>query len=207
MADRPTLKETRRAACREALVGAAQFLMAEVGFEGTTIEAIAHRAGVAKGTFYLHFSGKDEILRTLFDDQTEKLLRGSEHIAERHAPARDQLIAIAELLLVFHQKSSHAWMSLLFDKGVDRRQVVAHFREKRQRMLMILRDVINAGITSGQIVPEDPDRMASLFLGCVQGMVNRCLDGPDGMDCPSEAKWLVDRLFHGVAAHRPGGGR
>jgi AcrR family transcriptional regulator len=47
---------------RERLQGAALELFAERGYEGTTIEEIAARAGLTKRTFFRHFADKREVL-------------------------------------------------------------------------------------------------------------------------------------------------
>jgi AcrR family transcriptional regulator len=52
---------------RDDLMNAAQHLFVEHGVGPTTIEQITSTANVAKGTFYLYFSSKDEILAALGD--------------------------------------------------------------------------------------------------------------------------------------------
>lgn len=51
----------RKAAHRAAILDAAEILLAQCG-EGASIEAIADRAGLAKGTVYNHFADKDALL-------------------------------------------------------------------------------------------------------------------------------------------------
>lgn len=46
----------------EAILQATLDLLAEVGLEGTTIRAIAERAGVARATIYLRWSGRDALI-------------------------------------------------------------------------------------------------------------------------------------------------
>lgn len=57
----PTRREKRLKATREQILAAAAALIAARGFEATTVEDIAERADVAKGTLYYHFSSKEEI--------------------------------------------------------------------------------------------------------------------------------------------------
>jgi AcrR family transcriptional regulator len=52
---------------REDLLNAAQKLFLDHGVAPTTIEQIANAAQVAKGTFYLYFKAKDDIVRALGD--------------------------------------------------------------------------------------------------------------------------------------------
>ncbi|OIV36405.1 TetR family transcriptional regulator [Mangrovactinospora gilvigrisea] len=55
----------RRAATRQRLYEAAVTLIAEQGFSATTVDEIAERAGVAKGTVYYNFGSKNELFEQL----------------------------------------------------------------------------------------------------------------------------------------------
>jgi len=50
---------------REKLIRAAVELFAKKGFEKTTVDEIVAKAGVAKGTFYLYFKSKDDLIKEL----------------------------------------------------------------------------------------------------------------------------------------------
>jgi len=50
---------------RERLVSAAMELFAKKGFDKTTVDEIVARAGVAKGTFYLYFKTKEELIKEI----------------------------------------------------------------------------------------------------------------------------------------------
>ena len=63
----PPPKQARSRQKRDALLQSALALFAERGYEETTIEEIAHRAGVAVGGFYQHFASKRQILLVLMD--------------------------------------------------------------------------------------------------------------------------------------------
>lgn len=54
-------REQKKAEVREALVEAADALFVEHGFEGTTVDQIAERAGVSRRTFFRYFSSKEAI--------------------------------------------------------------------------------------------------------------------------------------------------
>ncbi|HEU4321706.1 MAG TPA: TetR/AcrR family transcriptional regulator [Roseiflexaceae bacterium] len=63
----PAPRQERSRRKRDALLQAAQELFAERGYEETSIEAIAHRAGAAVGGFYQHFASKRQILLVLME--------------------------------------------------------------------------------------------------------------------------------------------
>jgi AcrR family transcriptional regulator len=53
---------------RRQLLTAAQKLFARKGYRGTTIDEIAHKAGLTKGAFYYHFHGKQDVLMELVNE-------------------------------------------------------------------------------------------------------------------------------------------
>lgn len=63
-------RETRRR-----LFAAASALFAQQGYHETTIDQIVRQAGVAKGTFFLHFATKEAVVTELVGHQTRAALR------------------------------------------------------------------------------------------------------------------------------------
>jgi AcrR family transcriptional regulator len=59
---------------REQLLDVARALFAEKGFEATSIEEIANRAGVSKPIVYEHFGGKEGIYAVVVDREMQALM-------------------------------------------------------------------------------------------------------------------------------------
>src|SRR6201991_1502436 len=59
---------------REQLLDVGRTLFAERGFEATSIEEIAARAGVSKPVVYEHFGGKEGLYAVVVDREMEHLL-------------------------------------------------------------------------------------------------------------------------------------
>lgn len=75
------MARTKPAAVRRVdLLDAAEALVVRVGADGFTVEDVVNGAGVAKGTFYLHFSSKADLLEAL-------RLRYAERFAARQREA------------------------------------------------------------------------------------------------------------------------
>ncbi len=68
-----TSQSERRAATIAAITRAAQELFTAHGFEATSIDDIAARAGVAKGAVYHHFQSKEQIFSRVFEQMTAAL--------------------------------------------------------------------------------------------------------------------------------------
>lgn len=66
---------------REAILWAAVELMTEKGFDKTSISQIVNLAGVGKGTFYLYFQSKSELVLGIAKFIVDDLLRNAEAMA------------------------------------------------------------------------------------------------------------------------------
>jgi AcrR family transcriptional regulator len=87
----------KTAARREAILGAALDEFTERGFALTRMEDVARRAGVGKGTIYLHFSDKEALFRELVVTMLGPLVARLEHLPAHEAPARETLERIFAL--------------------------------------------------------------------------------------------------------------
>ncbi|WP_202238578.1 TetR/AcrR family transcriptional regulator [Actinacidiphila reveromycinica] len=59
---------------REQLLAVGRVLFAERGYEGTSVEEIAHQAGVSKPVVYEHFGGKEGLYAVVVDREMRRLL-------------------------------------------------------------------------------------------------------------------------------------
>ncbi|MBC7221122.1 TetR/AcrR family transcriptional regulator [Candidatus Bipolaricaulota bacterium] len=77
------LTQAEREAIRARLLRAGRELFARYGLRKTTVEELAHAAGIAKGTFYLFFASKEalyaELLLQELPDLVQRLLERSFH--------------------------------------------------------------------------------------------------------------------------------
>jgi len=72
---KPSQRQRRRAkATRLKLLNAARDMFAEKGFDSTTIDDITERADVGKGTFYYHFTDKQDLIGELIKRMMDELM-------------------------------------------------------------------------------------------------------------------------------------
>ncbi len=90
-----------RGSTRDAIVDAALELFRERGFEGTTMRAVAERAGVSVGNAYYYFSSKDELVQGFYDQL----------VAEHRALALPQLAGRTDLAERL-RTTLHAWITV-----------------------------------------------------------------------------------------------
>ena len=91
---------------RTALLDSAYELFTTMGFTKTTIRDIAHKAGVAKGTFYLYFKDKTDIRNALIRSKASQVLqmacKSMVHLEERQnseMDVADKLVYIIDYIV------------------------------------------------------------------------------------------------------------
>ena len=107
--------EQKKAAKRKRLLDAAYTLFQEKGAANTTINDIAKEAKVAKGTFYLYFRDKTEILDALVMQICHKVFRSAcIHLAqEDSACLADRVVSLVDYILEYFLRRNFTWRPVL----------------------------------------------------------------------------------------------
>jgi AcrR family transcriptional regulator len=92
-------RQTRAAARRDAILAAALEEFSANGFAATRLDDVARRAGVAKGTIYLHFEDKEALFQELIRSMLSPLVGNVEAIQARDVPFRVVVEHIFELFV------------------------------------------------------------------------------------------------------------
>lgn len=166
-----------RHAKTSAILRAAAQVFAEQGYQAATMEAIAERAGIGKGTVYEYFRNKQELFFAVFEDyiaSMEQLAAGSVKLPSATAAAHIRqvihtvLAASAEgrdlFPLVFEFWSASA--------SPDRQARVATlFRDTYARFRTLIADEIRKGQQAGEFErTTDASRLAAVLVGALDGL-------------------------------------
>jgi AcrR family transcriptional regulator len=102
---------------RQQLLDVGRTLFAERGFEATSIEEIASRAGVSKPVVYEHFGGKEGLYAVVVDREMQRLLdRFTESLSSGHP--RELLEQAALMFLSYIEDETDGFRILVRDSPV-----------------------------------------------------------------------------------------
>lgn len=104
---------------REQLLDIGRHLFAERGFEGTSVEEIAARAGVSKPVVYEHFGGKEGLYAVVIDREIQNLLEAMTKSLTVDAPPRKILEIAAVTLLDYIESSTDGFRILVRDSPIS----------------------------------------------------------------------------------------
>lgn len=93
-----TLKEKQRQERENLILQTAEEVLEEKGYYETSMDEIATRVGIAKGTIYTHFPSKEELVATIFARDMQKFLQGFNAILETELTPRARLENIMSYL-------------------------------------------------------------------------------------------------------------
>ncbi|KKD05007.1 TetR/AcrR family transcriptional regulator [Streptomyces sp. WM6386] len=163
---------TRREATRQKLYEAAVTLIAEQGFSATTVDEIAERAGVAKGTVYYNFASKsvlfEELLRHGVGLLTAFLREAAERTAQDGGSKTDALDAMIRAGLVFIDRYPAFTQLYVAELWRTNRAWQSTLLVVRQQAVAVVEDVLREGIANGEFHEAiDVSLTASALVGMV----------------------------------------
>lgn len=103
---------------REQLLQVARALFAEKGFDGASVEEIAHRASVSKPVVYEHFGGKEGVYAVVVDREMQALLSRITAALAQDAHPRVLLERAARALLDYVDSSADGFRIMVRDSPV-----------------------------------------------------------------------------------------
>jgi AcrR family transcriptional regulator len=166
------MTSARRQATRRKLFDAAVGLIAEQGFSATTVDEIAERAGVAKGTVYYNFASKNELFEELLRYGvgllTESLQRASQGAAEHGGTRVDALDAMIRACLDFIVAYPSFTQLYVAELWRTNRAWQDTLMTVRQDAVAVVEKVLGEAVAAGEVSDEiDVPLTASALFGMV----------------------------------------
>ncbi|AZQ71192.1 MULTISPECIES: TetR/AcrR family transcriptional regulator [Streptomyces] len=163
---------TRRQNTRRKLFEAAVTLIAEQGFSSTTVDEIAERAGVAKGTVYYNFASKtvlfEELLRHGIELLTDSLQAAADETAERGGSRVDALDAMIRAGLDFITRYPSLTQLYVAELWRTNRAWQSTLMQVRQKAIAVIEAVLTEAVATGELSTElDIPLTASALFGMV----------------------------------------
>ncbi|WP_433826894.1 TetR/AcrR family transcriptional regulator [Actinoplanes sp. CA-015351] len=156
-------RSRRRVDSRQRLFEAAVELIAEQGFSATTVDDIALRAGVAKGTVYYNFKSKNELFEELLRHGVG-LLTEEFRTAVAGLPARDAVRALVHAQLDYIRRYRAFAQLLLSEMWRTNREWQQTLILLREQVIGVIAETVQSGVDSGDLPAELDVRVASAAL-------------------------------------------
>jgi AcrR family transcriptional regulator len=201
-AERPGLRERNKEKKLERIVRAGRALFVKKGFEATTTRAIAARAGVAAGTFFLYFREKRDLLFHLFREDISAVQEEAFASLSAGAGLVDQLSHVFGRFYTYYGRDprlSRIFLKeLLFLEGGERDHVMALTLSYVARVAGLVAGAIEAGEISPSVEPmQVATHAVALYLFGLIAWMNGAIPTPELIRPQVEAQ--LELMMQGIA--------
>ena len=156
---------------REEIAAAAIQLFSSRGYAQTTLSEIARAAGLDQSSIYYWFSGKDDILRHLVEENRSSLLVATgigsfpdDKPAQLFTVLHEDVMMLCQLPFDFYVLEEAAK-----SQPDNFREFLDDYRDLRRRIANIIKE----GIFDGSFIPCDAEAEAGLMLAMNEGAQHR----------------------------------
>jgi AcrR family transcriptional regulator len=196
---------TTKDGVRDGILDATERLLARFGYRKMTVEDIAREVGVGKGTIYLHFSSKEEIVLSHVDRIVERVKEQLWEIArsKNTAATRIQQMLLARVLIRFdsiqHYTQSLDDLLAALRPGLLARRAI-YFDEEAQ----IFAQVLNEGRQHNELQFDDALTIAYAMLHATNSLLPYSLSTNElgeREEVKERAMVIAELLLHGLVSH------
>jgi AcrR family transcriptional regulator len=204
IADGPrSLKDRQREERERLILDAAEELLAEKGYHEMSIDEIAARVGVSKGTVYLHFSSKEELVLAQLERGMRRFVQGADVVLASTASPREKLVSLMELIYsqAFQERSQ--FFASIYESPELRNRLMEkkhEFHEQWDSLTQRVSQVFDEGKALGDFDSSIPTAvMASVFWGLLTPRTYERLR--EQMSIEEMVSHLSRFFFKGLAAN------
>ena len=186
-----TTQHLNAAARQEQILDAARRLFLTKGYEATTVEDVLTAVGIAKGTLYHHFPGKEAILDAIVLRTVDAIVQRAQAAADGPQPATTRFLAVVGAARAPQEDIELAQQ--IRATGNLRLHVLA-MTETWTRLVPILTRLVEEGAAAGELSTTDPRGSVEVILSAGLTMLDGGLFPSVDDDDTSERR--QDALMH-----------
>jgi AcrR family transcriptional regulator len=189
----------KSAARREAILTAALDEFSSQGFAAARMDDVARRAGVGKGTIYLHFQDKEALFQDLVRTMLVPLVAGLEAARPGDQPVRQLIESFIELFVreVYNTRRRNV-LRLVLTEG-QRFPTLAEFyyREVVERAMAAMRALLQRAVARGELKDDTLIKFPQLIVapGIVAVMWSGLFDRFAPLDVTAMMHAHLDLIF------------
>ncbi|HEU5163155.1 MAG TPA: TetR/AcrR family transcriptional regulator [Thermoanaerobaculia bacterium] len=185
---------------RERILRAAVDVFARTGYFNAKVSEIARAAGVADGTIYLYFEGKEDLLITIFREQSRAFLAGLREELGRLERPEEKIRAIVR----YHLETMGADRALAVVLQVELRQslkfisLISH--EELREYIEAIRQVVEEGVRA-RVFREVPHRqmIANAIFGMLDELMTTWILSEKDYAPKDHAETIAEFVLRGLA--------
>jgi AcrR family transcriptional regulator len=179
---------------RDQLLTAAAELFSERGYHGTSMQHLAERLGILRGSLYAHISSKEDLLFEIVDRGADRFITRMEEVVASDDPPSEKLrqaLSAHIATVAEHMEASTVFLNDWRFLSEERRDLI---QAKRDLYESLVQEIIEEGVEWG-VFDEDLDaRHATVFVLSTANWVYQWYR-PDGPLSPNDIASMFSEMI------------
>ncbi|HPU98849.1 MAG TPA: TetR/AcrR family transcriptional regulator [Candidatus Hydrogenedentes bacterium] len=189
---------------RNRIFAAALEIFSEQGFHNATMDQVAERAGVAKGTVYRYFSSKEELLRELFREAARELAEQFRTSFGGDGNLPEMVETFITAWLQFIERNPTLYRILQTEGAYLGGEGGAVFYEELIEAFPMAKERLAALNRSGALKTMNFHTLAFGILGFMDGVARKWYRSGMSYSLRDELPIILETLFNGIVQEGPG---
>ena len=190
------VREILEAACR---------VVSQYGFQGATVDRVAEEAKIAKGTIYLYFHKKDDLLKAAVEQGMESFANQVRAEVEEVTTPLEKIVRLVEASLELSDTKRDFFKTLLLERNFlaasPHHPEASHMLDLYLDYIRLIEETIQEGVNAGVLRQHNTEASAFALNECIRGCFQQRALGLTARTAVEDAEILLDLLMHGVLNH------
>lgn len=182
------------------ILQAAREVFAQYGFDSARIDDIAHASGLSKGTLYLYYKSKDDLIAELLKTTFSDLLIQLRTLVDVDSPTETRLLDYAREMTIYMQQDSsnlniaYAFYAVAARQPNIRLLLQTYFTDYR----LTLTKLLEQGIERGEFAQFDTTQSAITVIALMEGLTLLWFTDPDTVQLETILSSALRNFFAGL---------
>jgi TetR/AcrR family transcriptional regulator, fatty acid metabolism regulator protein len=183
---------------RQSIQEAVIRLICREGLKSVTMERVAQEVGIAKGTVYLHYRDKQELLEAVKESALTPVMRKVDEVLRGEGTAEQRLRACAAQYFSYFDEHRDLFRVLIYEREVTRASGSRYQTDRYRNLVQATAGVINDGVRSGEFRAVDAHNVAAMFVESMFALMNQRLRSERPAPVEVDAGLIGDLFVHGL---------
>ena len=185
---------------RESIQQAVIRLMCHEGLKSVTMERVAQEVGIAKGTVYLHYRDKQELLDAVKHAALAPMVEEMEQILHSDLPPERKLHDYSFRYLAYFEEQRDLFRILLYERAETRVWGSRYQSDRYRKLAEAVSRVIKEGIRTETFRDVDAHAAAALFVESNMAMMNQRMLNTHPNPVEEDAELVSSIFIRGLGA-------
>lgn len=182
---------------RGKILEAALEVFSEKGFHLATVDEIAERAGVGKGTLYRYFTNKENLFNELIRLRLEELEKSAEAVLDGHDDVLTMISKYLRTYFEFFDRNQRLYRLIVQERPDVGEQVQDLYVKKIMRRIPLLKRKIYEASQRGVLKDIDFQTVFFGVMGFIHGVIQKWLASDCSYTLVDELPTVMELLFYG----------